>query len=121
MNNIADIVGFIRIHGDHLAQFRAEAVGGIVRGELGGVLFVVGGHEAEEFAREVETFVLALGGEVGDAALGGVGSGAAELLVRDDLTCYGADDIRAGDVHLADAVFHDDEIGDGRAVDRAAG
>ena len=41
MNNIADIVGFIRIHGNHLAQFRAEAVGGIVRGELGGVLLVV--------------------------------------------------------------------------------
>ena len=58
---------------------------------------------------------------MGDAALGGVGGCATELLMGDDLTCDGADDIRAGDVHLADAVFHDDEIGDGGAVDRAAG
>ena len=77
--------------------------GGSSVANSGGVVLVVGGHETQELAGNVKTLILAWGGEMGDAALRRVGSRAAKLLMGDDLARDGADDVRAGDVHLADA------------------
>ena len=50
----------------------------------------------------------------------GVGVRAAELLVGDLLAGDGLDDVGAGYVHLAGALGHEDEVGDGGRVDGAA-
>ncbi len=52
---------------------------------------------------------------------GVVGHGAAELLLRDFLVRDGLDDVRAGDKHIGGLAGHEDEVGDGRGIDRAAG
>ena len=61
------------------------------------------------------------GGEVGDAALARGACGAAELLLGDLLVGHGLDDVRPGDEHVARVLDHDDEVGDRRRVDGAAG
>ena len=60
-----------------------------------------------------------LGGEVRHAALRVVGHGPAEFLVRDLLVGHHLDHVGAGHEHLARALGHDGEVGDGRGVDRA--
>ncbi len=45
----------------------------------------------------------------------------AQLLERDLLVGHGLDHVRAGDEHVAGLLDHEDEVGDGGGVDRAAG
>ena len=59
--------------------------------------------------------------EVGDAGAGGVGERAAEVFMSDLFTGDGADHVGAGDVHLAGALDHEDEVHDRGGVDAAAG
>ena len=47
--------------------------------------------------------------------------GAAELVFGDFLVRDGLDDVGAGDEHVGGLVHHEDEIGDGGRIDRAAG
>ena len=63
----------------------------------------------------------ALGVEVGVAGDLGLHAGAAQVLHRDLLAQHGLDDLGAGDEHLGDLVDHEDEVGQGRGVDGAAG
>ena len=63
---------------------------------------------------------LRLQDEVCDAALGAVGQGSTELLMGHILGRHGLDDVGAGDVHLADSLDHENEVGDGRRVDGAS-
>ena len=58
---------------------------------------------------------------MGDAGPGGVGPGAAEVLHGDVLAGDGLDDVGAGDEHVAGALDHEGEVGNGRGVDRPAG
>ena len=46
---------------------------------------------------------------------------AAELFLRHLFVRHGADDVRAGDEHVAGLLHHQDEVGDGGRVDGAAG
>ena len=62
-----------------------------------------------------------LAGELGHAALGVVGHGAAQVLKADLLAGDALDDVRAGDEHVGGVLHHEDEVGHGRRVDRAAG
>ena len=57
---------------------------------------------------------------MGYAAAGGVGGRAAKFFVGDLFAHDGSDDIGAGDVHLAHALDHEDEVGDAGGVDGAA-
>ena len=57
---------------------------------------------------------------MGDAAFGGVGHRAPELLERDVFAGHRLDDLGAGDEHLRDLLGHDDEVGDRRRIHRAA-
>ena len=50
-----------------------------------------------------------------------MGGGAAEVLLGHLLVGDGADDLRAGDEHVARLLDHQDEVGDRRRVHRAAG
>jgi hypothetical protein len=51
----------------------------------------------------------------------GLHPGAAEVLHGDLLAEHRLDHLRTGDEHLADLVDHEDEIGQGRTIDRTAG
>ena len=59
--------------------------------------------------------------EVRHAGLLVVRHGAAELFLGDLFVRDGLDDVGAGDEHVRGLVDHQDEVGDGRRVDRAAG
>ena len=56
-----------------------------------------------------------------DAGHGGVGDGAAQLLRGHLLVGHGLHHLRAGDEHVGAVLDHEDEVGHGRRVDRAAG
>ena len=56
-----------------------------------------------------------------NAALGGVGRRTSQFLVGDLLTGDCANDVRTGDIHVAYAVHHKDEVGNTRRVHRATG
>ena len=93
------------------------------RGEIG--FYVVDRRLVEVVARQVgqqrahvvEGVGLIRGHVVGDARLGVVRVGSAELLEGDVLAGHGLDDVRAGDEHVRGLVDHDDEVGDGGGVD----
>ena len=55
-----------------------------------------------------------------DAAVGVVGHGAAKLLLGDFFMGDGLDDVGAGDEHVGSFAGHEDEIGDGGGIHRAA-
>ena len=65
--------------------------------------------------------VLVVGGEVRDAGLRVVGHRAAQLLEVDLLAGDRLDHVGAGDEHVRGLLHHEDEVGDRRGVDRAAG
>jgi hypothetical protein len=50
-----------------------------------------------------------------------VGARAAQLLGRDDLVGHGFDHVGPGDKHVGGIAHHEDEVGHGRRIDRAAG
>ena len=84
------------------------------------ILEVVGRQEAQQPLAEEQRLVVVLGDEVHDARVGHVRVGAAELLGGHDLAGHLLDDLRAGDEHLRLPRL-DDEVGQRRAVGRAAG
>ena len=69
----------------------------------------------------VDALFFGLVDELGHAAAGGMGCRAAQFLVGHLFAGHRLDDIGAGDVHLAGALDHEDEVGDGWRVNRAAG
>ena len=82
---------------------------------------VVARQVGEQGAQVLEGILLVGRHVVGDAVLGVVRAGAAELLELDVLAGDALDDLGAGDEHVRGLVDHDDEVGDGGGVDRAAG
>ena len=58
---------------------------------------------------------------MGDAAFFVVRHRAAELLLGDFLVRHGLDHVRAGDEHVGSLASHENKIGDGRGINRAAG
>ena len=86
-----------------------------------GLLPVAVGQEADQLADLLEAFLLALGEEVGIAGDLRLHAGAAELLHRDFLAEHRLDDFRPGDEHLGDLVDDEDEVGQRRRIDGAAG
>ena len=69
----------------------------------------------------VEAGLLVGRDERGHARLGGVAHGAPELLEGDVLAGHRLHHVGAGDEHVRRALHHEDEVGHGRRVDRAAG
>ena len=120
VHHVADVVGTAGVFRHYVAQVRLQAVGGVVGRVPGRVVHVVAGQVAEQVAHLVDALLLGFADEVGHAAAGGVRGSSAQIFVADFLAGDGPDDIRAGDVHLADVLHHEDEVGDGRGIDCAA-
>ena len=121
VDDFAYVVGAVGFRGYDGAEVGVGAVirvGGVPDGR---VVQVVEGQECDEAAEFGEAIGFGVVDEVGDAAAGGVGVGAAELFVGDIFAGDGADDVGAGDVHLSGAAHHKDEVGDGGGIDGAAG
>ena len=69
----------------------------------------------------VDAFFFSFVDELGHAAAGGMGRCPAQVLVGYLFTGNRLDHVGPGDIHLAGALNHKHEIGDGWRVDRAAG
>jgi hypothetical protein len=95
-------------------------VAGSPLGRTGGFP-VVQRQVVEEAAQHQQRFDVVLEGQVGHAALGGVGAGAAQLLGRHLLVGHGLHDFGAGHEHVGAVLHHEDEVGHRGRVHRAAG
>ena len=93
----------------------------VVAVEARRVLAIVLRDEGEERARQLDEVLFVGGDEMRDAAARRVGRRAAELFERHLLARDRLDDLGAGDEHLRDLFGHEDEVGDRRRVDGAAG
>ena len=121
LDDLVHVVGFVRVLGHDAAHRGVGAVDRIARFGPRRVVEVVRGQEGEQLGDAGETRVLAGGGEVRHATRPVVHHGAAELFFGHLLGRDRLDDVRTGDEHVARVLDHPDEVGDRRAVDRAAG
>ena len=121
LDDLVHVVGHVRAGGDDVEQLGTQALGVVGGLEVGRLLQVVGGQERQQEADVVEAGLLVVGHEGGDARLGGVALGAAQLLEGDLLAGHRLHHVGAGDEHVRGLADHEDEVGHGRAVDGAAG
>jgi len=106
--------------GDDLVELGAVAVRCVRARDNRGQLVAVVGQVAQQGLDLRDAVRVALGDEVAHAALGGVGHGAAQLVVGDLLADDGLDDVGARDVHVARALDHEDPVRQSRRVDGAS-
>ena len=99
---------------------RLAGVPASARLQPGWLVQVVGGQVGQQLAGEVDAVLLVLGLVVRDAGLDAVRLRAAEVLEAHVLAGHRLDHVGAGDEHVAGALHHEGEVGDGRGVDRAA-
>jgi len=116
--HVVGLVGFLR---NHAVQTLVGAQGIIIRTHDGWVLQVVGGQIGEQLLDQEDRVLLAIGREVRHAGGRGVGQRPPQLLEGDRLVCHRLHDVGPGHEHIAGALDHDNEIGERRRVDRAAG
>ena len=127
VHDFANVVGTCWVRCGTTIEEREGFVGAVGRVQAvriaGRVFHVVARGRKERRRRSsFDALLFGLVNEVGDAAAGWRGRrGAAKFFVGNLFTHDGADHVGAGDVHLADALDHEDEVGDGRGVDGAAG
>ena len=119
-HRVAHVVRFVRVVRHDLVELPVHALGIIRRRHARGRLQVVLGKEADQVAAVLEAFVLVLGGEMGHAGLGVVRHGAPELLETHLLAGHRLDHVGPRDEHVRGLLDHEDEVGHGRGVDRAA-
>ena len=115
------VVGLVGRFRDQRVERVVLAIDGIAGVEARRRIEVVRRQERQQLAHQRDRLAIAGHGEVRDAALHAVRVRAAELLLGDVLVGDGADDVRPGHEHVARALDHHGEVGDGRRVDRAAG
>ena len=118
-DHVADVVALGPLHRDDLAQSRVR-LDVVVREEHRRLLGVVLRQEAQDLLRDEQRLLVGVGDEVRDAGDRLVGVCAAKFVLGDDLTGDLLDDFGPGDEHVGLAGL-DDEVGQGRAVDRATG
>jgi len=115
------IVGLVGFIGDQRVQSRVAAQWVIARRGGRRVFGVVSRQIAEQFLRQVDSVLLAIADQMRHAARRGMHQRPAQVVERDFFARDGFDHLRAGDEHIAALLDHDDEIGDSRRIDRAAG
>jgi hypothetical protein len=102
-------------------ELGVHTVDGVFGGAARRIVAIVLGQVTEQLANHAQAVGIILGDEVTDAADAVMRHRAAQQFLGDIFMCDCLDDIGTGDEHVAGAVDHEDEIGDGGRVDRAAG
>ena len=120
-DQLAHVVGLVRIDRHERVEREIVALGGIGGGPRRRRLAVRGRQEIEEAAQLQQRLDVVLERVVGDARLGRVRDGAAELLVGHVLVGDGLHHVRPGHEHVGRVLHHEDEVGHGRRIDGAAG
>ncbi len=110
------IIGLRGVLRNGVKEILTDPVGWISRLQSWRVLGVVGGKKRKQASNLLETILVRVIYKMGDAAFGGVGQGAAQLLMGNLLARHRFDNVGASDIHLAGAPHHEGEIGDGRGV-----
>ena len=112
------LIGVVRYHVRELRVLPGRIVVGVGARR---VLHVVQGQEPDQGPDLRHAGFLAVDREVGDTAPYRVRGRSSQVLVAHIFPCDRSDDVRAGDVHLADARDHEDKISEGRGVRRPSG
>src|ERR1700738_2861162 len=120
VNGVFDVVRLLRIVGDERVERIIAAIYGIGGGAARWVVDIIRRKKAEKFANHGQAVGVVGSDEMGHAAGGVVGHGAAELLLGDFLVGDGLDYVGAGDKHVGSVAGHEDEVGDGGGIDGAA-
>ena len=120
-DHLLHIVGLVGIVRHDRVQRRRLAQRVVAAGLERRILHVVARQIVHQLLHKEEGVLFVLGGEVGNAGLAGMDDGAAQFFKGDVLVGHRLDHIRPGHEHVARVLDHDHEVGDGRAIDRAAG
>ena len=120
VDGVFDVVGLLRIVGNQGVERFIAAIGRIGSGAARRIFEIVGGKKTHQLANHRQAIGIIAGDEMSDAAFFVVGHGAAELLLGDFLMRDGFDDVGAGHEHVRSFAGHENKIGDGRRIDRAA-
>ncbi len=121
VDQVEDVVRLVRRLGHQAVERLVLPVERVRRLAHRRVVHVVRREEAEQFADQQQALAVVGDGEVRDAAARVVRHRAAEVLFRDLLVGDGPDDVGTGHEHVARALHHHREVGDGRRVHRPAG
>ncbi|VTR67869.1 hypothetical protein DESC_640023 [Desulfosarcina cetonica] len=115
------VVALVGVRRYEVVQGGIGALGRIVQVEKGGLLPVVGRQVVDQLANAAQAENVIGVDEMGHAAFFRVDTGPAQVFGADIRMDDGFNHVGAGDEHIGGAVHHEDEIGDRRAVHRAAG
>ena len=121
VDDLPHVVGTVGIIGHQVTQVWFPPGCRVVGLLLWGILQVVTRQETQQMPHLVDAFFFSFVDELGHAAAGGMGRCPAQVFVGYLFTSNRLDHVGAGDIHLAGALNHEHEIGDGWRVDRAAG
>ena len=121
LDQLLHVVGLGRIGRHQAVERRVVAVGRIAGRPRRRPLAVRGRQEIHEPAQLQQGLDVVLEGQVGNAGFRGVGHRPAQFLVGDGLVGHGLHHVRPGDEHVGGVLDHEDIVGHGRRVDRAAG
>ncbi len=120
VEDVLHVVGQAGRVGHQGAQGDLGAVGIVGAGPRGRVVLVVERHEAHELTDHEQALLVVRAGEMGAAGAGVVGHGPAQVLLADLLVGDRLDDVGPRDEHVGGVLDHEDEVRDGRRIDRAA-
>ena len=121
VDHVLDVVGFVGVVRHDAGEFLVHPVRG-VRGRCPQWVFhVVRGQERQELFHHGKARGFVRRGEMSHAGHGVMDVRAAQFVEGHLFVGHRADDVRSGDEHVAGILDHEDEVGHGRRVDRAAG
>ena len=120
-NNILDVVGLGRIHGNNLVQRGILAVRGIISVTDRGLLLVGEGQKVDKVAETLKCLDVVLESVVGNTRLDSVGLGTSELLLGDLLLGNSLYDLGSSHEKVRGITDHESEVGQSGRVDGTTG
>ncbi len=120
-NQFTHVIGFVRVGRHQRIERHFLPVERIVRRPHRRRLFVIVRHETHEPAQLPQGVDIVLERLVGNAGAGCMRNRPAQLLGRDHLVGDRFNDLRPGNEHVGAVFHHEDEIGHGGRIYRAAG
>ncbi len=115
------VIRLVGVVGHQGVQAHVHAVGRVAATAHRRFFTVVERQVVVEAAQHQQRFHIVLKCQIGHAAFSGVADGAAELFSGHVFVRHGFHHFRAGDEHVGAVLDHEDEVGHGGRVHRAAG